>query len=158
MSLCSYIGNSQQICMTKLSIDCQFIVFRIREHVSVVEGGRTSNRQETCPIDRCVRILRRRVERRWRNRESLAIINSVAAGYKRISELGGRGTAVVISEGRVTNLVEVSRSLKGRVKPAPAGTYAEIAWTADNFVESPMTGWGICKSDSRGEILVSRRS
>src|SRR5580765_886049 len=151
MPLRSDIARREQRGMAQLPLNRQLIFLRVRQHILVVKGGRRADRQEIGPIDR-------RAGSGQRDWESLAFDVASAAIYEGRHELWRNGTAVKDSEGRVSDLVEVGRTLEGAVELAPSQTYARLAATACQRVQKSAFEVGrIGESDTGRKVVVARR-
>src|SRR6476646_5153638 len=111
MALSSNIACRQQCRHAELPLNGKLILFRVRQHISVVERRRGYDWQKVCPVDRSVR-------RRKRNRETRAFDVAGAAIHERGYELGRHRAAVKGAKGSVPDFIEIGGAFKCAVELA----------------------------------------
>src|SRR3974377_798079 len=149
MSLRTYITNGQQIRSRDLALNGEFVVFRVRRFIFVVERGRTANRairsqevdQRGIRADcrcRCTRIGGRVASREviWRGGDRKEVQNGVACRPvgERSSKVR-RTLAGKVSKRGVSNFIKIRGALEGRIELTIAKPDARGAGLSKNLTE-----------------------
>src|SRR5580693_6027476 len=96
---------------------------------------------------------------RWRrSREPLPLDEAGAAIHKGCDEFRGYGAAVVVSERRIPDFVEIGSSFKCAVELSPTHPYAGLVWAARQLLqERTLESRRVRQSDPRREVVIASR-
>src|SRR5690242_2706741 len=147
MTVCPYVGKGQKSRATKLPLDAEVIVLRIRKLVVQVKSGRARNGLQLCPVD-CLRI-------RNSKGEPLAGTSWGLAVFIRHVIVNLRGTHVKQTRRDVTHLEKLGEVFDVRIVNAVGRPDAGFAGAPKHLAhQAAAEAGGIRDADSRRKVLV----